>query len=172
MNTCDASLKSPSFVEINQQEKTWKRTMWRGMVIASEFIYETPSYVAGLVIVGIALRILFPFITAPILGMTVSILVTRLVAKTAKLYNFAWLDKVKYEASKLSVKYPYIQIIGFIFATTLSIFSATLGLISSTAVGMYCGVLIEINVIKKKQTMKQSYKVDHYLPELAKLIEG
>ena len=55
---------------------------------------------------------------------------------------------------KLSEKWPYLQVITFVFAVVISAISPALGFLLAGIVGVYGGVLIEVNLAEKKQQLK------------------
>lgn len=132
------------------------RMATRSLAAAGCFTYEMTASVGTFLIAGIGIRIFFPFLSAPFFGISATLITTRVVVKLLNVYNVDLLKNIKHKASNISHKYPNLQVITLVFAIVISFISPVLGFALAGAVGVYGGVVVEINLAEKKQ--KTAYK--------------
>lgn len=147
-----------------------KQILWKGLIITLNCGYEAVTTVGVFVVSGLALRIFFPFMGAPFLGISVSLLVTRVVVKILNVYNNELLKTIKTQAILLSKKYSKLELITFVFAIGISAFSPALGFALAAVTGVYGGILIEVRLAEKRQKMPNQYEIGSFSESKEKFI--
>lgn len=150
-----------------------RQTVWRGFVVIANFFYQTPCSVAILTIIGLAMRLLYPSISLPMLLLSGSILVSRLVLKCLNSYNFTSL-KVKemtLKSNDFATRYPNIQLLAFVISVAISPFFPLASGIMAVIDGGFCGILIEVNIAERQLKRANPYKLENHSETMKKIIE-
>lgn len=103
------------------------------------------------VVASCAVRIFSASLAAPLLGIGVSILTTRLVLKTIDCYDNKLLVNLTKEACKFNKNYPKLQMITFICALALSFVSKTLSFIVGACLGSFGSIILDVESYKLMQ---------------------
>lgn len=152
-----SSKPTPAAASVNDQPKKEPQSaIWKGFLVVVNFFYEIPAKVAALAAAGLALLIFFPAAAPPFLGISCSILITRLAIKILDAYHFKIIKDIEKKACELNQKYPKLQIIAFIGALVICSISHVFGFVIGAAIGVFSGILIGIDHCKHLQECKRA----------------
>jgi hypothetical protein len=146
-----------------------KSAIGRYFRVVGNFLYQIPFYFTALAIAGVALLFLFPPLAPAVLGLTASLLATRLVVKLVDLYNSTALEKIKKGICRFNRPFSKIRIIAFVFSLAISALTPIAGCIVGCALGVYSGLLLEIEIYKKAQDVKSQKLKKPIYPSLNQL---
>jgi hypothetical protein len=115
------------------------------------FIYETPLSIVATLVAGIAALILFPKFAPALIGIAAAAFFTRVAVKCIESYNLSQYVRMNETLDRLNTEYG--SLIYMAYATTLvvSALSPNFGMCLGIGVGIYKGMLIELQIQKLKQ---------------------
>lgn len=122
---------------------------------AGTFIYETPLWVVASAIIGIAFLIFYPPYAAPFLGVVGATVLTRIVVKIIETFNPKQLKISRENIFKFQQKHPYILYLAIITSLVVTAFCPIGGAVISSTVGIYKGMVVEIDIFKYKQNIRR-----------------
>ncbi|MFQ5730247.1 MAG: hypothetical protein ACE5GN_07790 [Waddliaceae bacterium] len=126
-----------------------------GLRKVATFIYETPVSVVALTVSGIALLIIFPRFASPLLGLAGSTVLARLVVIIIDAFDFQRFANIKERVYEYHEKHPKMQYIAFLVAVVICTFSSIGGFVVSVGIGIYKGMIVEIDIYKYKQELRR-----------------
>ena len=115
--------------------------------ILEEIPFEGTAFLAA----ALAARFFFPLFTAPLLGIGLSLTVTRLAIKFLGRYDRKLMVDLTKEACKLHREYPNLQLICFLFSLSIALLSKTLGFLAGAAAGSFGAVILDVENYKRLQ---------------------
>ncbi|MEI8125163.1 MAG: hypothetical protein WCG42_05370 [Parachlamydiaceae bacterium] len=118
----------------------------------AESLNETPLEGVAFLIASAVVRIFSHPLVAPLVGIGLSIITTKLVLKSISTYDHSLTVNLTKETCKLRKKYPKLQLIGFIFACAISFASKTLGFASGFLVGTFGSIVFDVERYKLMQS--------------------
>lgn len=121
------------------------------LICSGNHIYETPVWVIASTIIGIALLIFHPPLATPFLGLAMATELTRLAGKIIEAYNLQQFKVLRENMFEYQQKYPYIQYLVFATSLVASAFFPIAGAVLSSLLGIYKGMIAEIDIFKYKQ---------------------
>jgi hypothetical protein len=127
----------------------------KALKICGTFIYETPVWVVAAAIIGIALLILYPPLSAPFLGVAGAAVLSRITVKMIERFKPELLKEYREKMYEFQQKYPYIQYIAFIVSLGTAAICPIGGAVFAAAIGIYKGMVVEIDIFKYKQVVKR-----------------
>lgn len=125
--------------------------LWRGIKVTFNFFYETPAVVIGVTIAAIASHFFIPVLAPTLYTLAVTSMISKLVVKLCGRLNYKFLAKVESSAWNFKVKYPRIQTIAIIITIAAGYILPWCGVILALALGVYSGIINEIEYYKKMQ---------------------
>ncbi len=152
----DFSVQPKDAVEKQSNSFKFREKLWDGFIVTTKSFGETSLDVLGYVILGVAMKILFPPFAIPLFVLAGSILATRLVIKLSNLYNLEFVQSVRMKARLLEAKFPYIHVAFFAGALAVSVFSGFVSAIIAAPTGVYTGVIVDMNFSDDRKRRKQS----------------
>lgn len=111
-------------------------------------LYEIPVESLGFFSAAALAHFLMKKWVAPLLGVGLGLLATRLVIKAFDRYDSRPLVNLTKEACKLNRKYPKLQLITFIFALAISFLWPFVGLAVGTLLGAFGAVILDVENYK------------------------
>jgi hypothetical protein len=127
------------------------------------FLYETPMWVVAVAIVGIVLLVLHPPFAAPFLLLSSAVIFTRLAVKIIQTYDPQILSDFRERFYEFQKNHSYILYLASTAFITGTVFSPAIGAVISTALGVYKGMVVEIDVFKYKQSIdREEIKNPHF----------
>lgn len=126
---------------------------WRGFKVTCNFIYETPSLVFGLIAGGILAHIFLPEIAITCYALAIASMGCKLVIKLITRFDVKWLQRFEQWAWKVKKKIPYIQTAMIICSLVISYFVPVIGVSTAVVVGVYNGIIFEMEYYKKLQSL-------------------
>jgi hypothetical protein len=114
---------------------------------------ESVAFLIG----AVAVRVFSTALTAPFLGIGLSILVTRLVIKLIDCYDDTLLVNLTKEVCKFNKRYPKLQIITFIATLALCFLSKTLSFILGISLGSFGSIILDVENYKLLQQANRKY---------------
>lgn len=142
-NYSDYSTEKKNGISI-QTEATFLNKIWKGMKVSLRILYQTPAEAAAIAVGAIVMRVLFPAMATPFIGICASLVITRFAIKIIDLCAIKSVSKLKKEACKLNKRYPKLHLISFLFALAISVISPFVGLIFGTAIGSYSAIILDV----------------------------
>lgn len=116
-----------------------------------KFLNAVPVEGIAFIVASLAARIFIPPITAPLLGIGISVIITRVAIKAIEWYDTTLLVGLTKEACKFNKNYPKLQMITFICALALSFISKTLSFLAGVALGSFGSVILDVESYKSLQ---------------------
>ena len=110
------------------------------------FVSETPLFVVASTAGGIVGLTLFPKFAPPLLMIAGSFFVTRVVIKIIEKYDSNSLGKTNARMSSFDSKYGYLHYVAMVVSLLFCAISPLLGIFLAIGVGIYKGVIREIQV--------------------------
>ena len=142
-----------------------KKHLKEGLRKVATFIYETPASVVALMVSGVALLIIFPKVAPPFLGLAGSAILTRLVVIIIYTVDHKGLMKSKEKIYEFNEKHPKLQWIAFLVAVVIcALLSPISGFVISVSIGIYKGMIVEIDIYKYKQELRRE-ELKNPIPE-------
>jgi hypothetical protein len=138
----------------------FKKTMWRGLVVVANFLYEIAAKVVLFVLLGVAAHLLFPVIALPFYAMAGGIFLTRLVVKILDRYDFTSLNNFKDKVRGFVNNWSYLQIIVFVVALAACFLSPIPGIIIAGLLGCVNGLIIGAEAVKHQREARRKALTD------------
>lgn len=107
-----------------------------------------PVEAAGFFCLAAIARIAFQSLVAPLMGIGVGILGTKLVLKAFDSYDSRPLVHLTKEACKINKKYPKLQLISLIFALSIGFLSPPLSFIAGSILGIFGAIILDVESYK------------------------
>ena len=124
-----------------------------------EILNEVPLEACAFLVTSLAIRVLSPPLTAPLLGIGISMLTAKLVLNVASQYDNILLVNLTKEACSLNKKYPKLQMIALIFAMTVSYLYQPLSFAAGALIGSFGAVVLDIERYKLLQQSERNHRV-------------
>jgi len=124
---------------------------WNCAASSLSFLYESSAEAAVFLTASLAMRIFVPPLAAPLLGISLSVIATRLVLKICDRYNSTVVIHLTKEACKFNKRHPQFQRIAFVFSLAISFLSRTCGFIGGIILGSFGAILLEVENYKLLQ---------------------
>jgi hypothetical protein len=115
---------------------------------AATLISATPIEGVAFLVASAVVRIFSVPLSAPLLGIGLSFIATRLVLKMIDCYDPKLIIHLKIEAYILIGKYPELHKIAICFALAISFLSTQLGFISGAVLGSFVSVTLDVENYK------------------------
>jgi len=136
-------------------EKPKENIFWRGVKITLNYLYETPALVIGLTIAAIASHFFIPILAPTLYTLAATTFISKLVIKLCGRLNYKIFAKVESSAWNFKVKYPRLQTIALIVTITAGYVFPLCGIILAIALGIYNGIVNEVDYYKKMQQVRK-----------------
>lgn len=117
-----------------------------------------PLEAFAFLITSAAIRVFSPPLAAPLLGIGISMLTTKLVLNVANQYDNILLVNLTKEACSLNKKYPKLQMIALIFAMAVSYLYQPLGFAAGALIGSFGAVVLDIERYKLLQQSERNHR--------------
>lgn len=124
---------------------------WRGFKVITAFIYETPLFVIAIVVAGVVCHFFIPPLAIPLYTLAATTVVSKLVVKVLGKLKWGIIERVEQKAWKLNEKFPKLRLISFIFVLAISFLTPLVGATFAIALGIYQGVISEVEQCKVLQ---------------------
>lgn len=135
------------------------------------FVYETPLSAMISVAFGITALALFPEVSVPLLGIGVSITLTRLIVKVMDTYDPKSMIKINEWIERVDKRFGYIVHVSFAVSLLAALIIPSLALVIAINIGIYKGAVaeIEINRLKQDQRVDGSHLGFSHQPQIVKI---
>lgn len=140
--------------------------IWRGLTVTFNFFYETPAMVFGLVIAGVVAHLFVPQLACTCYMLAGSSLLSKLIMKISSTRGFKSFENIEIWSWNLKKKYPYIQAIAMSICLVVSYFFPVIAIFLALPIGIYNGIVFEIEFCKKLQRVHQQ-KMEHQQSNVA-----
>lgn len=134
------------------------------------FIYETPLWVVVSLIIGVVLLIFHPLFSAPFFVAAGTFILTRLIVKIIEIYAPQKLKNFRASLYNFQDKYPYIQYLAMAVCLATTPFLPIAAAFLSIPLGIYKGLVAEIDVFKHKQHVEKETLKHKFLDCKVKLL--
>lgn len=119
--------------------------------IPSKLLHLIPIESLAFLVGSLAVRIFCLAPAAPLIGIGISIITTRLVLKIIDCYDTSLLVNITKEACKFNKRYPKLQMIAFISAIALSFITQDLSFIMGACIGSFGSIILDVENYKLLQ---------------------
>lgn len=126
--------------------------------LAKQFIDAIPVEGITFAVASLAVRIFSTSLTAPLLGVGLSLIASRLLLKAIDLCNHRIVVALTKEACKLNRAYPNMQLIIFISSLAFSFTSQSLSFLMGLSLGSFGGVILDV---ERHKLMQQWNRVSY-----------
>lgn len=117
----------------------------------SQLIDALPVEGMAFLIASFAVRLFNNTLAAPLLGIGISVIITRLVLKAIDCYDGPLLINLTKEACKVNKNYPKLQMITFVCALAFSFISKTLSVLIGACLGSFGSIILDVESYKLLQ---------------------
>lgn len=115
---------------------------------AGALIAEIPIEGVAALAASVAIRLFSAALSAPLQGIGISIIATKLVFKIIDCYDPKLTNHLAIEALKLNKNYPKLQTIAFCFTLAISYLSRSIAFISGSLLGFFFTIIIDVENYK------------------------
>lgn len=122
----------------------------------AQIIAATPVEGVAFLVASLAVRIFSTSLTAPLLGISLSIIATRVVLKVLEWYDQRTIVFLNKEACKLKGNNPNLEKISFCFSLAVSFISKPLGFIAGALLGCFGSIILDVENYKLMQRQHRS----------------
>jgi len=129
--------------------------LWKGFRVASRFAYELPAKIFGIFAAAIGSHLLALPIATSLYVLGVSTLLTKLVVKITSTYNWEVFQKIERNTWDYKSTYPYLQTASLVGGLILSFLIPAIGVFICTGLGIFNGIIIEVEHCRKLQDVKR-----------------
>jgi hypothetical protein len=118
---------------------------------SAQLIAATPVEGVAFLVASIAVRLFSTSLTAPLLGIGLSIIATRVVLKIVEWYDQRTIVFLNKEACKLKGNYPNLEKVSFCFSLAVSFISKPLGFVAGALLGCFGSIILDVENYKLMQ---------------------
>ena len=119
------------------------------------FIYETPLSIVATAVAGVASCIFAPSLTAPLLILIGTAMLTRVAVKVIERYNIELFIKTNEQMDNFESKYGSLYYIAFTATILVSAMIPTIGIALGVGIGIYKGMVVELQIQNIKQDTRE-----------------
>lgn len=120
-------------------------------ICSKKILDQMPFEGVAYLVASIAVRVFSTALSAPLLGIGISIVATNLALKTIEWYDNQLVIDLTKEACKFNRNYPNLQWVMFIAALAMSFLSETLSFITGIYLGSFGTIIMDVENYKRLQ---------------------
>ena len=122
---------------------------------AATFVYETPLSVIATTVAGIAACVFAPSLAPPLLALAGTVMLTRVAVKVLERYNLDLFIEFNEKMEQIDSKYGKLYYMAFTVTILTSMMFPVMGIALGIGVGVYKGLIVELQIQKIKQDTKE-----------------
>lgn len=125
-----------------------------GFSFVASTLYETPAEAAVFAVGAVAMKIFIPRLVIPLIGISFSLILSRLAIKIIDRYDISLLLTLKMKVCSIKETYPKLQLVAFITTLAVSVLFPNVGFVLGTLVGAYGAIVLDVEnfVLMQKST--------------------
>lgn len=134
--------------------------VWRGMKVSFKFFYESPLMIVGILISAVVSYFFFPVLTPTLLALASATFFSKLLIKVLNICHCKYAIILERGAWAIKNRYKYIQLILLGGTLVSGYFIPFVGVSLAIVLGIYNGLICEIDYCKKMQVVAE-YQSNH-----------
>lgn len=132
---------------------------------AASFIYETPLSIVVSAVAGVAACVFAPSLAPPLLALAGTAMLARVAVKVIERYNLKLSNKINEKMDEIESKYGSLYYMAFTVTILVSAMFPTMGIALGVGIGAYKGMVVELEVKKIKQDVReQESRLGYFSP--------